>query len=63
MISCLEEDNSNYDSLEILLNDGWDPNHTLQANQIRYKDGRKSALFFAVRNDDEDCVELLLGRD
>ena len=24
------------------------------------KDKRKTALFFAVRNNDEDCVELLL---
>ena len=62
LISCLEEDNVNWYSLEILLDDGWDPNHTLQENQIKYKDGRKTALFFAVRNNDFDCVDLLLGK-
>lgn len=60
LVSCFEEDCSNYDSLEVLLNDHWDPNHLLQDNQIKYKDHRKSVLFFAVRNNDDDCVDLLL---
>jgi len=60
LISCLEHDNSNYDSLEILLKEGWDPNHCLSDKRLQYKDKRKTALFFAVRNNDEDCVELLL---
>ena len=60
-MACFEEGNANYDSLEVLLADGWDPNHLLQENQLQYKDGRKSVLFFAVRNNDEDCVDLLLG--
>ena len=60
IVSCLEENKANYDSLEVLLEDGWDPNHTLQANQLKYNDQRRSALFFAVRSDDEDCADLLL---
>ena len=60
LISCLEEDNCNYDSMEVLLKAGWDPNHCLSEKRLQYKDHRKTALFFAVINNDEDCAELLL---
>ena len=60
LISCLEEDSCNYDSMEILLKNGWDPNHCLSEKRLKYKDHRKTALFFAVINNDTDCAELLL---
>ena len=44
----------------VLLKDGWDPNFLLQKNQIKYKDKRRSILYFAAHNDDFDCVDLLL---
>ena len=37
LISCLENDNCNYDSLEVLLKEGWDPNHCLGENRLKYK--------------------------
>ena len=60
LISCLEQSNYNYDSLEVLLKEGWDPNHCLSEKRIQYKDHRKTALFFAAINDDVDSAELLL---
>ena len=61
LISCLEDANDNYYTMELLLEDGWDPNQCINNDvQLRYKDGRKTALYFAVLNNNEDAVELLL---
>ncbi|CBY07918.1 unnamed protein product [Oikopleura dioica] len=61
IISCLEDASDNYYTMELLLEDGWDPNHCINNDvQLRYKDGRKTALYFAVLNNNEDAVELLL---
>ena len=60
VISCLEDRADNYYTMELLLEDGWDPNHCINDKQLMYKDGRKTALYFAVYNNDDDAVELLL---
>ena len=46
LISCLEHDNCNYDSLQVLLKEGWDPNHCLGENRLKYKQ-RLVKLFFS----------------
>lgn len=46
---------------QALLDAGYDPNYMLQPWVRRsYDDERKSALFFAVSNNDATCTELLL---
>ena len=75
MISCFEHDNCNYDSMCVLLKEGWDPNQLLGENNIQYKDKRRfifvkniifslknlrSVMYFATQANDEDCIDVLL---
>ncbi|XP_041655644.1 dynein heavy chain 12, axonemal isoform X2 [Cheilinus undulatus] len=47
--------------VEMLLKAGYDPNYMLHPRVRRnYEDERRSALFFAVSNDDLQCTRLLL---
>lgn len=61
LVSCFEKGNSNYDSLEILLTDGWDPNYisSSSAPQMHYKN-QLSVLSHALESNKSDCVDLLL---
>ena len=75
LISCFEHDNCNYDSMCVLLKEGWDPNQLLGENNIQYKDKRRlifvkyiifslknlrSVMYFATQANDEDCIDVLL---